>query len=490
MKRSPLAPRAADAIGALRPSESTTNTRIGNSSIAHATNGANDVPIRPRQTHPLLLALSLLLIACNLRPVFGSLSVVLPDIMRDTGLSATGASLLTTLPIVCLGIFSAPAPALARRFGVERTLLGAMVLICMGTVLRAWVSLPLLFVSSVLAGAGIALGNVLLLGLIKRDFPRRAAMMTGLYTLAICAGASAATAFTVPLEQHVFNGAWAPALASWALPALVVTVLWTPLALSTPHRPTTAAPATSPDSDNAAKAATATRAANAAHVANATTASPPAEAGPSGNTAALPSHHAAQGNLGRSRLAWQVTVFMGSQSAMAYIVMGWLAPILRERGLSSAAAGYVVATAILTQLVTSLVTPSMAARCKDQRGLAAGLAVLVSVSLLALIFAPLSGRWLWAVLLGCGLGSAFSLALSLIVMRSPNMQVTAQLSAMAQGWGYALAAFGPLLVGLLRDGTGSYTSAAALIAALAAAMAWSGWGAGRNLLVGGTQPPH
>ena len=145
MKRSPLAPRAADAIGALRPSESTTNTRIGNSSIAHATNGANDVPIRPRQTHPLLLALSLLLIACNLRPVFGSLSVVLPDMMRDTGLSATGASLLTTLPIVCLGIFSAPAPALARRFGVERTLLGAMFLICVGTLLRAWVSLPLLF---------------------------------------------------------------------------------------------------------------------------------------------------------------------------------------------------------------------------------------------------------------------------------------------------------------------------------------------------------
>ena len=474
MKRSPLAPRAADAIGALRPSESTTNTRIGNSSIAHATNGANDVPIRPRQTHPLLLALSLLLIACNLRPVFGSLSVVLPDIMRDTGLSATGASLLTTLPIICLGIFSAPAPALARRFGVERTLLGAMVLICMGTVLRAWVSLPLLFVSSVLAGAGIALGNVLLLGLIKRDFPRRAAMMTGLYTLAICAGASVATAFTVPLEQHVFNGAWAPALASWALPALVVTVLWAPLALSTQHTQTTAMGITPQAPAQTAQTAQAAQAAKA---------SLPTDAGANGNTAAVNSSHPAHGSLGRSRLAWQVTVFMGTQSAMAYIVMGWLAPILRERGLSSAAAGYVVATAILTQLVTSLVTPSMAARCKDQRGLAAGLAVVVSVSLLALILAPLSGRWLWAVLLGCGLGSAFSLALSLIVMRSPTMQVTAQLSAMAQGWGYALAAFGPLLVGLLRDWTGSYTSAAALIVALAVAMAWSGWGAGRNLLV-------
>lgn len=148
--------------------------------------------------------------------MFGSLSVVLPDIMRDTGLGATGASLLTTLPIVCLGLFAAPAPALARRFGVERTLLGALLLICLGTALRAWPSLPLLFASSVLAGAGIAVGNVLVLGMVKRDFPTRSAMMTGLYTLAICLGASVSTAFTVPLEQKVFGGAWAPALAFWA----------------------------------------------------------------------------------------------------------------------------------------------------------------------------------------------------------------------------------------------------------------------------------
>lgn len=395
----------------------------------------------PRNTHPLLLALSLLLIAFNLRPVFGSLSVVLPDIMRDTGLGATGASLLTTLPIICLGVFAAPAPALARRFGVERTLLGAMLLICIGTLLRAWVSLPLLFSSSVLVGAGIAIGNVLLLGLIKRDFPQRSAVMTGLYTLSICFGASLSTAFTVPLEQQLFNGAWAPALAFWALPAGVVTLLWAPLALAAPH--TVLAP-------------------------------PP---GKSSTTTTR------MGSLWRDRLAWQVTLFMGSQSAMAYIVMGWLAPILRERGLASAEAGYVVATAIVSQLVTSMITPSIAARCKDQRAFALGVALLVSVSLLALIFAPLGGRWIWAVLLGCALGSGFALALSLIVMRSANAHVTAQLSAMAQGWGYTLAAFGPLLVGLLRSWTGGFKSSAALIVVVAATMAWSGWGAGRKLLV-------
>ena len=163
--------------------------------------------------------------------------------------------------------------------------------------------------------------------------------------------------------------------------------------------------------------------------------------------------------------------------------MGWLAPILRERGLESAAAGYVVATAIVSQLVTSLITPSIAARCRDQRGFAVGVALLVSVSLLSLILGPLGARWVWAVLLGCGLGSGFALALSLIVMRSGNANVTAQLSAMAQGWGYALAAFGPLLVGLLRGWTGSFTSAAALVAVVGMSMVWSGWGAGRKLLV-------
>ena len=75
-----------------------------------------------------------------------------------------------------------------------------------------------------------------------------------------------------------------------------------------------------------------------------------------------PAAHA--GSLLRDRLAWQVTLFMGLQSALAYIVMGWLAPILRERGIDSATAGYLVAASILTQLVTSLFTPPLAARLR------------------------------------------------------------------------------------------------------------------------------
>ena len=380
-----------------------------------------------------LLALSLILIACNLRPVFGSLSVVLPDIMRDTGLSAAGASLLTTLPIVCLGLFAAPTPWLSRRFGAERVLLLALLLIAGGTLARALGSLPGLFASAVLAGAGIAIGNVLLPGLVKRHFPRRAALMTGFYTLAICIGATIATAATVPLQIRLFAGDWAPALAVWAVPAMVMLLLWLPQALRMRAEPRSAA--------------------------------------------------GRAGSLGRDALAWQVTGFMGLQSALAYIVMGWLAPILRERGMDGAHAGYVVAASILAQLVTCLLVPSLAARCRDQRGLAGGMSAMVLAALLGLLFSPLWASWPWALLLGCAQGGLFALALSLIVMRSGNAQVTAQLSAMAQGWGYMLAAFGPLLAGLLRQWTGSFTSSTGLIVILSAAMAWCGWGAGRNLLV-------
>src|SRR4051812_9558819 len=80
----------------------------------------------PSLARRILLGASVVLIAFNLRPVFASLSVVLPEIIQATGLSATAASLLTTLPILCLGVFAPLAPWLGRRFGTERTLLGCM----------------------------------------------------------------------------------------------------------------------------------------------------------------------------------------------------------------------------------------------------------------------------------------------------------------------------------------------------------------------------
>jgi len=393
----------------------------------------------PSTGRRILLGASVVLIAFNLRPVFASLSVVLPEIIKATGLSATAASLLTTLPIICLGVFAPLAPWLGRRFGPERTLLGCMVLILLGTVLRGTGNIPLLFLASAIAGSGIAVSNVLLSGLVKRDFAKQAALMMGLYTMAVCGGAASAAGLTVPIE-HALGGGWTMALAMWALPAALVTLIWAPQAL--PLKPV---------------------------------------ASESGFTVR---------GLWRDKLAWQVTLFMGLQSALAYIVMGWLAPILRERGLGSETAGYVVSLSVMTQVVTCLVVPALAVKLRNQRGLAVTLAMLTVAAMLAMLFAPLGGVWFWAVMLGIAQGGTFALALTMIVLRSPDSHVAAHLSGMAQGVGYMVAAFGPLVAGLLHGWTGSFRASAWLFVGLGIALVIAGLGAGRTRHVGAVTVPR
>ena len=383
----------------------------------------------------LLLGLSLILIAFNLRPVFSSLSVVLPEIVAQTRMSAAGASALTTLPIVCLGLFAMCAPWLGRCLGMERALLACMVLITVGTALRGLGQVPLLFMASALAGVGIAVSNVLLSALIKREFSRRAAAMMGGYTMAVCGGAAAGAGLTVPLE-HALGFGWTGALAMWAVPAVVALVLWAPQAW--PVR-----------------------------------------------AVASESGFIVRG-LWRDPLAWQVTLYMGLQSALAYSVMGWLAPILRERGLSAETAGFVVSVSVLTQVATCLVVPGMALRRQSQVGLAVGAAVVTLAAILACMFGPLGAIWVSAVALGIAQGSTFALALTLIVMRSPDANVAARLSGMAQGVGYLIAAGGPMLVGLLRAWTGSFAPSAWLFTAIASALVLAGFGAGRARLVTAT----
>ncbi|MET3513925.1 CP family cyanate transporter-like MFS transporter [Pseudacidovorax sp. 1753] len=400
-------------------------------STSHAASSPVRRPLADRQRLGLL-ALSIVLIAFNLRPVFSSLSVVLPDIVAATGMSAAAASALTTLPVISLGAFAMVAPWLGRRLGLERTLLACMGLITAGTLLRGSAQMPLLFVASAMAGIGIAVANVLLSALVKRDFDGRTALMMGLYTMAVCAGAACGAGLTVPLQQALGLG-WQGALAMWTLPAAVALVLWVPRAWSTRR-----------------------------------------DAGESGFRVR---------GLWSDVLAWQVTLFMGLQSALAYSVMGWLAPMLRERGLAAATAGFVVSLSVLVQVPTCLVLPTLAQRQRNQVALAVGLAVLTVGALWACMFAPMGGIWGWAVLLGIAQGGTFSLALTMIVMRSPDARVAAQLSGMAQGVGYLVAATGPMLVGLLRAWTGSFRASALLFGALGVALVLAGAGAGRARFV-------
>jgi CP family cyanate transporter-like MFS transporter len=358
--------------------------------------GAEELPAGRRDAGGVLLGVSLILVAFNLRPVFSSLSTLLPEIMRSTGLGTVGASLLTTAPVLCLGLFSFAAPRLSRRFGAERIIVACLILLTLGTALRGVDWLPTLFAGTMLAGAAIAVVNVLLPGLVKRDFPSRSAMMTGLYTMALCGGAAAAAAFTVPIEK-AFGGAWTAALASWALPSLLTLLLFMPQATR-------------------ARAAAAPR---------------------------------------------RVTV-----SGL-------------ERGLDAVTAGLVVSVSVMAQMAACLVVPSIATRRRDQKAVNAALCGLAVGGFLLCAFGPLSTIWFSSILLGLGQGGLIAAAMTLIILRAPDVDTAARLSSMAQGVGYTLAAIGPLLAGALRGMTGDFRASTLLFATLGALAAINGWGAGR-----------
>ncbi|WPX86840.1 putative transporter YycB [Pseudomonas asiatica] len=351
---------------------------------------------------PWLLLLGLVLVALNLRPALSSMAPVLGQVSEGLGLNASQAGLLTTLPVLCLGLFAPLAPGLARRFGSERVILGILATLALGIVVRSSLGATGVFLGSLMAGASIGIIGVLLPGIVKRDFPQHAGTLTGVYTMALCLGAAMAAGATVPLAQH-FDGSWALGLGFWMLPALLAMLVWLPQARQ---------------GHGLHKVAYRVR------------------------------------GLWRDPLAWQVTLYMGLQSSLAYIVFGWLPSILIGRGLSPTEAGLVLSGSVIVQLVSSLSAPWLATRGKDQR-LAIVLVMLITLAgLFGCLYAPLSGLWGWAVVLGLGQGGTFALALTLIVLRSKDAHVAANLSSMAQGVGYTLASMGPFAVGLVHDLTG------------------------------------
>ena len=373
---------------------------------------------------PWLLLLGLVLVALNLRPALSSMSPVLGQVSEGLGLSASQAGLLTTLPVLCLGLFAPLAPILARRFGSERVILGILLTLALGILVRSALGATGVFLGSLMAGASIGIIGVLLPGIVKRDFPQHAGTLTGVYTMALCLGAAMAAGATVPLTRH-FDDSWALGLGFWVLPALLAMLVWLPQS----------------------------RQGHGVHKVA----------------------YRVQG-LWRDPLAWQVTLYMGLQSSLAYIVFGWLPSILIGRGLSPTEAGLVLSGSVIVQLVSSLSAPWLATRGKDQR-LAIVVVMLVTLGgLFGCLYAPLEGLWGWAILLGLGQGGTFALALTLIVLRSKDAHVAANLSSMAQGVGYTLASMGPFAVGLVHDLTGGWGAVGWIFGVI-------GLGAGRSLYV-------
>jgi CP family cyanate transporter-like MFS transporter len=377
-----------------------------------------------------------MLVAFNLRPALTTVGPLLTTIRAETGLSASGAAVLTTLPVLFLGLASAAGPAIIRRFGADRGILISILIVALGLASRAVGGLGPLFFGACLSAAGIGLAGVLLPGLVKRDFPRQAGLMTGLYTMVLCLGAAAGAGLTVPLRDAL-GGGWALPLAAWAIPGFAAALAWAPFAVREPAQ----APAAASRTQGRAR-------------------------------------------FWGDRLAWQVTGFMGLQSSLAYIMFGWIPALLQSRGLSAIEAGFIASLMSIGQAPFALLVPTFAARAKDQRAYAVGLILITLAAFLGVVYAPITLLGPMTIALGFGLGGTFGLGLTIIVLRARDATSAAGLSAMAQGVGYSIAALGPLGFGLAHEAGGDWTLSVWLFCAIAIAGILCGLGAGRNRLVG------
>jgi CP family cyanate transporter-like MFS transporter len=378
-----------------------------------------------------LLAVAVVLAALNLRPAVTSVGPLLDRAQADLGATATWAGLLTTLPGLCFAVAGLAAPVLARRVGIGAAVALALGVLAVGLVVRVLDGPLVVLGGTLVASAGIALANVLIPVVVKDNFPARVGLMTGVYTAALQGGAAFGSAATPPMDDLL--GGWRAAWAGWAVLAVAALVVW--LLVLRRLR-------------GGAGAARQERGRSLLH----------------------------------SPLAWIVTVFFGLQAYVAYIVMGWFPQVLMDAGVSRSDAGLLQGLMSLLAVPISLVVPAIAARQGSQTWWIVGLGAIGVVGTVGLTVAPSAAPLLWAILVGVGM-SVFSLALTTVALRARDGADTASLSGMAQGFGYLIAAPGPLLFGLLHDLTAAWTIPLVMVTVVMVGQSVFGGLAGRNRYV-------
>lgn len=357
------------------------------------------------QKRRALLLLGILMIATTLRVTFTG-AVPLLDMVRDAlRLSTAQIGMLTTLPLLAFAVVSPLAAGIARRFGTERSLLCALLLICAGIAVRSAGHAVLLYIGTGIIGCGIAVGNVLLPSLLKRDFPGQVAKLTGAYSLTMGVAAALGSVMVVPIALHGFG--WAGAMLSLIIFPLLALIVWLPQLNN-------------------------------------------------GAGINLPSNQALHSRgIWYSPLAWQITLYLGINSLVYYVIIGWLPSILTSHGYSEAEAGSIHGILQLATAIPGLFVGLILSRLKDQRGIAALMALLWCIATLGLWLLPAFSLF-WVSVGGFGSGAAMILGLSFIGMRTGSAHQAAALSGMAQCVGYLLAAFGPPVMGKIHDITGGW----------------------------------
>ena len=391
----------------------------------------------------ILKAMPLFFVGMTLRPLTTSVGPVLPEIRAEFGLSATAASLLSTLPILMFGFGAMLVPRLLTKVTPNKAVSFALVALAIGGTFRLVPSIFVLYLGTIIIGLGVAVGNVVPSIITRRDFPKNIGGVMGMIAGAISISASVAALITYPLTEAF--GSWRGPLELWAILPLIAWTVWRTYR----HQETVDATLTTPRDMR---------------------------------------------SLFRNKLAWALVFYFGFQS-MNYLSMNaWLPSILRDSGMDPTVAGNQLALLVLLGFPAGLFVPPLAARFKSQVMLCLIFVAVFAVGLVGIYFFATTGwwpngTWLWVSLLGIGLGSSFPLALTLVLLRSDSHETARDLGSFMQGGGYIISALGPLTLGLLKDLTHTWVASFIALALALVVQLISGMVISRPGVISGATKP-
>lgn len=379
--------------------------------------------------------LAVVFIAIVLRPPVASMGPLLQEIQVGLGVSAELVGLLAAAPVLCFGLGAFASPWLVSKVGVNHAMLYVLIVLAASSALRMILGYPGLLLGTIGAGLSIAIANVLLPTVVRIQFPKRVALVTGAYTTLLAVSASLAASIAVPSSSWL--GGWNPALAIWILPAVIAILLWLPQVRG-----------------------------QEAHVAQ------PAHAAAAEKAAVM-----------RSPISWAIVGFFGIQSLGFYSLLGWMPSALTSIGVTAQDAGNYLGFASAIGIPSGLIISSMLGKFKSLAWWAAGTSAMTLIGnilfTLVLQTRDTSSLILACVFIGLGMSATFPISLSLISSRASTSAQTTQLSSMSQGWGYLLAASGSFMVGFVANLVGGFVLSFTIITALTLVQAGIGFYAGR-----------
>lgn len=380
------------------------------------------------QRRDWLLLSFIFVMALSLRGTVVGIAPLIDVVEAALHLSSSASGLLTTLPILAFALCAPLATFLGRRYGLEFALLLGSIAIAVGILLRSVDALPSLYLGVTFVGVGIAIGNVLLPILLKRDFPQHILQLTAIYVLMMNLGGAFMTGFAVPIAQ--WSPTWLPSLAGWSAALLSHLVFILPALLLWFFIPKQAL-VTVPSTD-------------------------------------------APKPMWRSPLAWIITLFLALDSVLNYVVNAWIPTILAAKGFDAATAGLYHSYLQAAGMLPALALPLLKRHFGTPRQLTS-LAILTTlISLLGYAFAPAVSA-LWSFLFGFGCTLGFIMGLSLISLRTHSVREAAALSGMAQLVGYLMAAAGPVTIGALYDWTQNWQYPLYVLLGIVVLWALIGW---------------